>query len=294
MGRKKAGKITQERAGYGKIGCLLACIFALLLSSVFGMRTTAMETGIDTEAAGTLTVSYRYGTDSDADKNLPLPGAVFRIYRVAAYDANGVLSLTPEFQACGVTNEQLNSMEHAQDWNARIETLVQYIGTAGTESGTSVYQSAKTDENGAAVFSNLKTGLYLLTVDDLTLGQTSYAGSPALVSVPSANEEGTAWEYEVAVSVKPEATTETESENEPETSAKATEPAKTTEASTEPEESAETAAEGASDETEAETTESPQTGDDALLGVWLAVMLGAFGALILAAAWEIRRGGTRL
>ncbi|MCD7883016.1 MAG: hypothetical protein LUI87_04810 [Lachnospiraceae bacterium] len=271
-------------------------LVCLLLCGLFCARAAAVEEAIDTEALGSLTVSYAYGTDADAQKNLALSGVLFRLYRVAEVSADGVYTLTPEFENSGVTDSQLNGMNHARSVTEVQELLVSWMGenasgsaaASATETAAnalldgespqirvSAYQEAMTDENGTAVFENLQTGLYLLTAEDLTDGEVLYSSSPSLVSIPSVNSEGTGWEYTVSVNAKAEATVtslEPESDTEPltENSTEAdTEPLteSSTEADTEPltESSTETETEPPTESsTEGETEPPTETSTEAM------------------------------
>ncbi len=258
----------------------IVCGFCLLLCGMFCTHAMAMGISIDTEATGTLTVSYAYGTDSESENNLALSGVCFRIYRVASVSEDGTCSLTADFADSGVTDTQLNSLEHAQDVDAVVDTLVAWIkektpetekdsgepeseteteekstesgqekprtaNSTGTQTGITASQESVTDETGTAVFENLQTGVYLLIGDSLTAETVVYSNSPSLASIPSANPEGTGWEYEITIVAKAEAASVSQ-DPDPGTDEPAEEP---TEAATE-----------ASTGTTTEPTTEPSTG----------------------------------
>ncbi|MCC8045992.1 MAG: hypothetical protein LIP12_10905 [Clostridiales bacterium] len=110
------------------------CLICLLVCGLFCMRAAATEEAIDTEALGSLTVSYTFGTDADTQKNLALSGVLFQLYRVAGVSADGTYTITSEFADSGVTDSQLNDMEHAQDVTQVMSLLEAWMG--GTVSGT--------------------------------------------------------------------------------------------------------------------------------------------------------------
>lgn len=265
----------------------MSSLVCLLLCGAFFTCASAMETAIDTEATGTLTVSYAYGTDADLENNLVLPGVSFRLYRVAAVDEKGIWSLIGAFADCGVTNEQLNSLEHAQDINAVVNTLAFWITekelkpdeenrdheketeSQNTENAQPMQnnmelenniqpespqtdiraaQEVLTNEAGVAVFENLQTGLYLLTSDSLTDKNMVYSNSPSLVSIPSVSSAGTGWEYEITVNAKAEAVSLSQ-DPQPDTDEPPEEP---TETETEP-------STGAMTESSGETSPEPST-----------------------------------
>ncbi|MCD8347010.1 MAG: hypothetical protein LUD16_03455, partial [Lachnospiraceae bacterium] len=204
-----------------------------------------METGIDTNKTGTLTVGYFYGTDSDTEKNTPISGVYFRLYRIAAVSANGVYTLESGFAESGITDEQLNNLAHAKDTTAVIEALVNFLEKVQTEQTgqteqteetkpeqteaeqtepvqrrtavSAEYQQAKavTDKSGVARFENLEVGLYLLTADEWIQDELIYSSNPSLVSIPAADDGGNGWEYDVEVNVKAEAVTASQDNDAP-------------------------------------------------------------------------------
>ncbi|MCD8396173.1 MAG: hypothetical protein LUD12_03120 [Lachnospiraceae bacterium] len=249
-------------------GILTGFLCLLLLCGVC-QRAGAMETGIDTSKTdGTLTVSYIYGTDSDTEKNTAISGASFHIYRIAEISSGGVYTLVSGLADSGVTSDQLNQMEHAQEMNNVIEAIASFLEDEKSEqahrgaASFTEYQQAATDENGVAKFENLEVGLYLLTADEWTQDDVTYNSIPSLVSIPTADDSGTEWEYDVAVSAKVEAVSASLDDEEPSTGSGSDSPEEPSTGSGEnpPEEPSTGTEEKPSEETEEPTT--GETGSD--------------------------------
>jgi len=253
-------------------GILTGFLCLLLLCGVC-QRAGAMETGIDTSKTdGTLTVSYIYGTDSDTEKNTAIFGASFHIYRIAEISSGDVYTLVSGLADSGVTSDQLNQMEHAQEMNDVIEAIESFLEEEQSEqahrraASFTEYQQAATDKNGVAKFENLEVGLYLLTADEWTQDDMTYNSIPSLVSIPTADDSGTEWEYDVAVSAKVEAVSASLDDEEPSTGSGSDTPEEPSTGSGEnPPEEPSTGSEenpsGGTEEKPSEEPEEPTTGE---------------------------------
>ncbi len=146
---------------------------------------------LDTSRNVRLTLSYRDGTT-------PLSGAEFRIYRVAAVDETGELTVTDAFRQFNVDIRG----EHDAAWKELASTLEGYVlrdGLAAADSGT-------TGGDGSLTFptdgGKLQQGLYLVLGLRHTQEGCSYDAAPFMVMLPAQDMEQNAWTYELSVSPK--------------------------------------------------------------------------------------------
>lgn len=166
-------------------GALLAALVILLLPS------QAMAANIDPAQAVSLTISYE-------ENKVPLAGAKFSLYLVAAMDETGELTTTDDFSQFDVDIRGKND----EAWKALTTTLAAYaLGTTPTDSGT-------TDPQGQLVFPtqgiHLEQGLYLILGSQHIQDDMVYDALPFLVLLPSYNEAENTWDYSMTASPKHE------------------------------------------------------------------------------------------
>ena len=118
---------------------------------------------------------------------------VFSIYRVADISDSGVYTLTGDFKSYPVSLENLDS----SGWRALAQTLDAYAA----RDGLSPFWNEETGADGRFRLEGLPTGLYLVSGEQYTLGNTTYTPEPALISLPSLTDNGE-WSYEVEISCK--------------------------------------------------------------------------------------------
>ncbi|MCD7738026.1 MAG: LPXTG cell wall anchor domain-containing protein [Lachnospiraceae bacterium] len=288
--REKKSRIIRQLVWLWAVWVLAAALSWTGVSALAAGFDTAVDMG---RTDVTLTISYLYGTETEETKNLALENVTFTVFRVADLSPEGVFSLTDSFQGCGVEAGTLNQLDHASEEKTVIGILTSYA-----ESSVEEYWQAVTDENGRAVISSLPVGLYLVTCEELTTETAVYTGSPALISIPTADMESMVWNYQATIQVKPEKTdletltteepsepekpSDTEEPSEPEAPSDTEEPSNTEEpsGSSEPEESSDTEETPEPGETP-EHLPSPQTGDRAPLMALLAFLLLCGLALIV-------------
>lgn len=115
----------------------------------------------------------------------------FALLRVAETDALGHWALTAEFSASGVDPAALAT---AQDFAAAAETLARYAAAERLAPAA----SQATDVAGEARFSDLASGLYLVTADTAVAGGWEYRCAPFLLALPGLNAAGDGWVYDAA------------------------------------------------------------------------------------------------
>jgi len=168
------------------VGALLAALVILLLPS----QAMAAE-GIDPDRSVSLTISYE-------ENKVPLAGAKFSLYLVAAMDETGELTPTDTFSQFNVDIRGKND----EAWKALTSTLAAYaVGTVPTDRGT-------TDPQGQLVFptqgGSLKQGLYLILGSRHIQDDMVYNAHPFLILLPSYDKGANVWEYNMTASPKHE------------------------------------------------------------------------------------------
>lgn len=166
--------------------CLCICFINPCTNAV---STEDAHEPIVTDKKCSLTVAYRYDATAFSDQAV-------KLYQIADVSADFQYTLTPAFSATGLI---LNGIRTNGEWNVIRSTLEAHI-VANAMIPTA---TAATDEQGSAVFTALKPGLYL--VSSVTAEQddmTCYFDS-TLVALPGLDANGF-WQYEVTVTAKPE------------------------------------------------------------------------------------------
>lgn len=162
----------------------LAAVFVLALC----LGTTAFAYGtIDTLRESSITVYF--GAEDNG-----FPGVEFRVYLVADVSADAQFTLTGDFAKYPVEVNGLDS----SGWRQLAQTLDAYTA----RDHLNPLQTAETGADGRAVFTGLKTGLYLVTGDCFRQGDYTYTPEPFLVCLPSPDGESGDWSYDAVVTCK--------------------------------------------------------------------------------------------
>lgn len=160
-----------------KKSMIFLCLVLCLLLPVFAQADAPQP---DHAASLTLRVT---------DDGAGLAGVHFDVYRVAAMDEHGRFSLLTGYDA---GTADINRTEGAAAWAALAQSLAAQTGEPAA--------AGVTNEQGHAVFTGLKTGLYLAVGHPAEIGHSAYNFAPFLVSVPGKN--GDTWVYDAAADVK--------------------------------------------------------------------------------------------
>lgn len=163
-----------------------------------GLQVQAAPVVEHTAGTGTLTI---HKTTADADTSLA--GAEFGIYRVVRLTPGTEEGAYASWEAEPAFAELLGDVK--QDAFSRYsaaELMRLVTRLAGLVRQREIQPSGKTVTNqaGDAVFENLPLGYYLVVEQAAPAGYL--AGNPFLIAVPSTNEAGTDWKYEVTASPK--------------------------------------------------------------------------------------------
>ncbi len=169
MTRRRKNRITR----------LAALLAALLLP----LRAAALARP-DPETPCSLTLTARL--DGAA-----VPGMRFALYRAAAPDELGRWALTAEFAPSGA---DLGALGAAQDLAAAADALACFASAEHLVPCA----AETTDAQGAAAFSGLMPGLYLVMADAAASGGWEYRCAPGLLALPALDSDGESWDYDAA------------------------------------------------------------------------------------------------
>lgn len=179
---------------YIRIAALLLCMAIALLATT----TTAMAyQPIDITRPVTLILNATQDDPHNPGVDIALPGATFRLYRVADVDQNAVYTLAPSFTDSGV---ELDSIDDAGEMQLVANTLKTYIA----EKNVDATMTAVSDVNGTLTFNCSKPGLFIVLGEDMEDGGYAYFFSPVVVVLPSMNEDGSTWDYTQTADLKME------------------------------------------------------------------------------------------
>ncbi len=148
-----------------KINRITAFII-FILTAVFGM-IGGLNFNVSAEGTG----SAELICQSDDD---PLIGMTWRIYYVGSRSGNE-LNLGGDFSEYAVTFGDMS----ADALMAAASTLENYAILDGIKP----YDNGVTDSDGKVKFTNLQTGIYLVSGDKLSVGEGTYVPAPMLVEV---------------------------------------------------------------------------------------------------------------
>lgn len=180
---------------------VLALIAAVAVAVGLTMPAVYAASGFDNIEKGSITVNI--------DSKVPVrEGIAVNVYKVAdAAIVGGYVSYTktalfePDSEWMG--DVALTSTE--SEWPERAKTLAGYAakeGFADREVAAGNYWTQKTDANGSVKLEGLSKGLYLVTVESVKSGRTTYTFTPALRCLPSLSEDGSAWVADQVVNPK--------------------------------------------------------------------------------------------
>lgn len=190
-------------------GCALALAGVLVLPGLNLLRTQAAG-AIDTEAPCSLTVTVedsQYETDFDT---MSIPVSLFR---VADVDSVGKYTAVETFSGLDVGS--ISSSTTAQDWADMAEKAEEIRAAAGDavkpEDTRDVKKAAGSSEAAQAVFTDLRTGMYLVVPEETFNSDytVKYMFTPYLTALPgnayaSAGEGSDEWNYNPVVGLKAE------------------------------------------------------------------------------------------
>lgn len=170
------------------------CVLLTLL-----LPTRAMAAGtIDLTKDCSLTIIYQ--VDS-----VPMTGARFDIYLVAVPSASGGYEMTGAFRTLAVDLDDMTA-EKMLAIAGTLDAYVNLFNFTPTASGT-------INEGGFLTFTGLEPGLYLVRGHSYQRDGYTYTTTPFLIYLPTYDEAGNRWGYDM--SVNPKYTAKPDGGNEP-------------------------------------------------------------------------------
>ena len=144
-------------------------LLALSLTAMLAMGVSARDI-LDPDALCSLKLTFRYKVGED--KHQAIPNTDVRIYRVAdaGFDEKGneVFTLTAPFKGCQV------KLTAPRGQGNVVSDFMEPRLQADPEAFTSVRSVDKTNIEGLAKFTGLKTGLYLVTMESDLFAMDAY------------------------------------------------------------------------------------------------------------------------
>lgn len=147
----------------------------LLLCSLFPLKADAVA--VDTSRKCSITVHY-------TKDGVAFPGLEVSIYRVASASEDGTFHLTGKFSGYPV---RIHGITSQTEWDNLASTLLSYIAIDSIPAERTV----TTGFSGMAVFSNLKTGLYLVKGVTGENNTGIYTFKDFFLYLPTPNSDGT-------------------------------------------------------------------------------------------------------
>lgn len=144
---------------------IILCFTVILSVAVFNLFQVA---AVDVNKKCSLTL------------NQCLSGLNVHLYRVASIDEVGSYQYTEDFKEAENTTIDLNKLETSEELKNAAITLKGY---AASQKGV-----IKQANSSTLSYTNLKTGLYLITADNLELNGTTYTYLPYLISLPQSTK----------------------------------------------------------------------------------------------------------
>lgn len=157
------------------------CLLVFLLCAI-SIRASAAGELPDLERRGSITVTVR-----DTETKTPVSGGRLTLYQVASAEENDwnfSFAYTKKFAGCGLSLEKIQSEDLA-------DGLAEYAASQKIKGITAVVGN-----DGRGTFSNLETGLYLITQDVPAKGHTGLM--PFLVSIPYKDGETLIYDVDAA------------------------------------------------------------------------------------------------
>ena len=144
---------------------IILCFTVILSVAVFNLFQVA---AVDVNKKCSLTL------------NECLSGLNVHLYRVASIDEVGSYQYTEDFKEAENTTIDLNKLQTSEELKNAAMTLKGY---AASQKGV-----IKKANSSTLSYTNLKTGLYLITADNLELNGTTYTYLPYLISLPQGSD----------------------------------------------------------------------------------------------------------
>ena len=151
----------------------LCMVLLLLLTLPLPARAYAP---VETEYPCSITLHYGKG-------DVTFPDLEIAAYRIASVTSYGYFELVTPFSGYPV---DIHNVHSQAEWKAIAETLSSYIAA----NKVSPTQTQETDEDGSAVFTDLQTGMYLITGIRAESDDAVYQFDPCILLLPTPQQNG--------------------------------------------------------------------------------------------------------
>lgn len=164
-----------------------------LILAVTSLPAVVFAAGsIDLNHSRSLTVIAAY--DSGA-----ISGMQFDAYLISTVDEYGELTVTERYKKYA---EDLDIQgENDERWQEMAQVLSREIQL---DTGLKADCSAVTDDHGAAVFTDISMGLYLVLGQPIEKDGYVYSTIPFFILLPEQDHDSNSWNYDVTANAKPE------------------------------------------------------------------------------------------
>lgn len=195
------GKVVREvrRKDFRRI---LALVMAVAVAVGLTVPAVYAASGFNSIEKGSITVNI--------DKKVPQrEGITVKVYKVASAEVkNGYVSYDKDalFQPDADWMGDISLASTEDEWPARAKAFAGYTEKEGFTARSEAKENEnfwvkKTDSNGSVTIEGLPRGLYLVTVESVKSGRTTYSFTPALRCLPSLNDNNE-WEADQVVNPK--------------------------------------------------------------------------------------------
>lgn len=198
----------------------IAELLALAMCFSLAAAPAAAYARVDTDAEPSLELHYY-----DSERETALTGMELRLYKVAEMSDAVRFTVTEDFQAASVFQEEGFSLEKLDEekWAALCNTLSAFVAADranATESAPAIQPAASgvVGEDGTLKFEDLDVGLYLLVGDRKSFGRYTYTPNAFLTTLPMLDTQKDEWVYDVVASNKFSRTYQGGGDNKPESS----------------------------------------------------------------------------
>lgn len=174
--------------------CKYGILTVLMLLLLFPLSVRAAG-DIDMDAPVSLTVTAHYG-------EAPIEGMKFYAYQISTMEKNGELTVRDLYEkekdALDIRGKNDSAWAKLAQELERKLLLEQKIMPDA---------AAVTDAKGAAVFTGLSKGLYLIRAEGVEKSGYAYTASAFFVMLPEQDKKENAWNYEITANAKTEQST---------------------------------------------------------------------------------------
>lgn len=190
---------------------VLALVMAVAVAVGLTVPVVYAASGFNSIEKGSITVNISKNVPETLRKDVTV-----KVYKVASAEVkNGYVSYTkdPLFDPKAADNTDGSWMgdiplESTEDqWPTRAKSLAGYTEKEGFTTRSEAKESEnfwikKTDTDGSIKIEGLARGLYLITIESVKSGRTTYTFTPTLRCLPSLSEGGSEWVADQIVNPK--------------------------------------------------------------------------------------------